>query len=255
MSISRQPNPEIRSVAIAFTQGHRWRKHRSDWGQLIWGYGGMMTVEAGPRLWVVPPQHAMWVAPGVTHTVEMTGRGSSQRLYIKPAWCRALPRTCQLAPLSSLLRELLKRTLQLGTLSRARVRERRVFELLLDEIVCRHTAPIELPSPLDPRARRAADLMRASSQSAGDLATVARHSGASVRTLERLFATETGISLGAWQRRARYLRALTMLASGASVTATGLAVGYASTSAFVAAFRLASGTTPGRYFKRSIDAA
>ena len=58
-----------------------------------------MTVQAGSHLWVVPPHQAMWIPPGVTHTVEMAGRGLSQRLYLRRQ--RAAPREARdLVPLS-----------------------------------------------------------------------------------------------------------------------------------------------------------
>ena len=101
--------------------------------------------------------------------------------------------------------------------------------------------------PADARARRAAERMRAEPGEALDLGAVARHAGASVRTLERLFRAETGLSLGAWRQRARLVHAIVLLADGASVTQAGFAVGYAGTSAFVAAFRRAAGVTPGKY--------
>ena len=44
------------------------------------------------------------------------------------------------------------------------------------------------------------------------------------------------------------LGALERLAAGDSVTAAGLAVGYDSTSAFIAMFKRTLGTTPGDYF-------
>jgi AraC-like DNA-binding protein len=44
------------------------------------------------------------------------------------------------------------------------------------------------------------------------------------------------------------------LADDVTVTRTALAVGYESTSAFVAAFRRTIGTTPGRYFNRESEA-
>ena len=69
-----------------------------------------------------------------------------------------------------------------------------------------------------------------------------------MRTLERRFVVETGSSLGRWRLRLRLTRALELLAAGMSVSDAGLAVGYASTSAFVAAFKRELGSTPGRYF-------
>ena len=45
------------------------------------------------------------------------------------------------------------------------------------------------------------------------------------------------------------LHAVTLLASGASVTTTALECGYDSTSAFIEAFTAVLGTTPGRYYR------
>src|SRR5437868_1254885 len=69
------------------------------------------------------------------------------------------------------------------------------------------------------------------------LTALAARVGASRRTLERVFTTETGMTLGAWRRRARVLRALELLAAGTTVTATAAAVGYATPSSFVASFK------------------
>jgi AraC-like DNA-binding protein len=76
-----------------------------------------------------------------------------------------------------------------------------------------------------------------------------RGSGASRRTLERLFQRETGISLGRWRQQARLLHAMRRLAHGESVTSIALEVGYESPSAFIATFSNAFGTTPGRFYR------
>lgn len=70
----------------------------------------------------------------------------------------------------------------------------------------------------------------------------------SVRTLERGFVTETGLSFGRWLRQARFLEALRRLDEGALVKQTAIEAGYRSSSVFIAAFRAALDTTPGRYF-------
>jgi AraC-like DNA-binding protein len=86
------------------------------------------------------------------------------------------------------------------------------------------------------------------------LADWARVAAASPRTLERRFRRETGMSFGAWRQQARLLRALELLAAGEPVTATALQVGFETPSAFIALFRRALGTTPGRYFRPSPEA-
>ena len=56
------------------------------------------------------------------------------------------------------------------------------------------------------------------------------------------------MTFGRWQQQCRVLHALRRLAAGDSVTAAALAVGYDSTSAFIAMFKRVVGETPGAYF-------
>jgi len=90
--------------------------------------------------------------------------------------------------------------------------------------------------PRDPRALRFTETQ------------VIKKAGASRRTLERIFRTETGMSLGQWVRRRKLLDALRRLAAGEAVNAVALELGYSSASAFVAMFRRELGHTPTRYW-------
>jgi AraC-like DNA-binding protein len=74
--------------------------------------------------------------------------------------------------------------------------------------------------------------------------------GTSEKTLMRLFQRETGLSFRSWRQRARLLSSLGALETGESVTQAALACGYDSTSAFIAAFKVLFGFTPGELFKR-----
>jgi len=99
------------------------------------------------------------------------------------------------------------------------------------------------------RARRVAENVQADLSATEPISELAQSSGASVRTIERLFRDETGLSFGRWRQRVKTLRTLELLAAGDSVTAVGLAVGCDSTSAFIAMFKQVLGTTPGGYFR------
>lgn len=250
MSKIRQPSePDVRSSSVGFSTGYNWRSQQSDWGQLIWASRGVITVNVGSSLWVVPPRQALWLPPAHAHNVKMSGSGTLRRVYFKRALCRKLPQDPRVIHVAPLLRELLRRTLELETLSKSVAAESRLLAFIMDELIFVHVAPVELPMPSDARARRAAEYVRTAPAEASDVTNVARRSNASVRTLERIFPAETGLSFGAWRQRARLLHAMTLLADGVSVTEVGFAVGYASTSAFVAAFRRAAGVTPGKYVR------
>ena len=254
MSRSRQrAEPQIRTAWVAYATRFAWRAHSSEWGQLIFASRGATTVTTDDGVWVVPSHQAVWVPAGIKHDVEVPPRAAMRRLYVKPPFTKRLPRTCRAVNVSPLLRELLRRTFQLETLDRRKRDQRNLMELLLDELSILPLAPIDLPMPRDARAVRAARHVRDTLDDVHTLSSVAKHAGASGRTLERLFRAETGLSFGAWRQRARLLRALQLLADDVTVTRAALAVGYESTSAFVAAFRRTVGTTPGRYFNRDSE--
>jgi AraC-like DNA-binding protein len=240
-------------VWVAYATRFAWRAHTSEWGQLIFASRGATTVSTADGVWVVPSHQAVWVPAGVRHDVEVPPRAAMRRLYVKPPFTRRLPSNCRAMNVSPLLRELLRRVFQLQTLDRTNRDQRNLMEVLLDEAAILQVAPIDLPMPRDARALRAARHVRETVDGTHTLAGVAKHASASGRTLERLFRAETGLSFGAWRQRARLLRALQLLADDATVTSTALAVGYESTSAFVAAFRRTIGTTPGRYFNRGAE--
>jgi AraC-like DNA-binding protein len=69
-----------------------------------------------------------------------------------------------------------------------------------------------------------------------------------VKTIQRLFVKETGMTFGQWRQQARLLRALELLAVGEKVIDVALALGYESPSAFAAMFRKQFGQTPSQFF-------
>ena len=95
---------------------------------------------------------------------------------------------------------------------------------------------------------RVAEIVRANPAEAKSLDQLARKVGASKRTIEREFQSQTEMTFGTWRQQLRMLHALRLLAAGESVTTAAFEVGYDSTSAFISAFKTALGTTPGRYY-------
>jgi AraC-like DNA-binding protein len=69
-----------------------------------------------------------------------------------------------------------------------------------------------------------------------------------VKTIQRLFVRQTGMSFGQWRQQARLLRALELLATGEKVIDVALALGYDSPSAFATMFRKQFGQTPSQFF-------
>ena len=247
MSQARQSESQsVRSLAVTYREGERIERHSHSWAQLIYAASGTMRVSTDEAAWLVPPTRAIWVPPRVPHEIHMRGQTAMRTLYIAPEAAAALPAHCRALEVSPLLRELVLHIV--GKMLRTDVaQDARLCGVLLDLLARSETTPLGLPLPKDPRARRLAERLLADPAAAAPLAGLAREAAASVRTLQRLFAAQTGLTIEAWRTRARLQHGLVQLTAGASVTAAALEAGYASPSAFIAAFRSAFGVTPARY--------
>lgn len=251
------PNPPVpralaqplEGLAAEYEPGAEIPLHHHPFAQLIYASSGVMTVTTEHGTWVVPPDRAVWVPARVDHAIRMTGRVSMRTLYFSDALGPLAGPACSVVQVSALLRESILRAIGFPKPYPERGAEARLVAVIADEIRAAPTAPLHLPLPRDPRARRVADALSANPGDPRSLAEWARVAGASVRTLERSFERETALPFGAWRQRARLLRALEQLASGESVSTVALDLGYETPSAFIAMFRRALGTSPGRYFR------
>jgi AraC-like DNA-binding protein len=241
---------DIRSLASGYTSGGAIDPHKHDWHQLVYATRGVMTVNTEASSWVVPSHRAVWVPAGIEHGIEMLGPVSLRTVYLKTGLSNSLPRDCCVVNVSPLLRELILHTIKLGMLDRFVPAQKRLIGVIVDQLETLRTVPLKLPMPRDARALRLAELVRANPGKNRTLDQLSSNAGASKRTLERLFQSETEMTFGKWRQQLRLLHALRLLASGESVTTAALEVGYDSTSAFIAAFKTALGTTPGRYYSR-----
>jgi AraC-like DNA-binding protein len=121
--------------------------------------------------------------------------------------------------------------------------------VLLDHLQLMESDPIHLPLPRDNRAKRIVSLLQEEPSEKRSLMELSKIAGASKRTIERIFKLETGLGFGKWRQQLRLGHALRMLAAGDAVTNVAMDVGYDSISAFISAFRMTFGKTPGQYFR------
>ena len=238
---------DVRTAAATYFDGHHIEPHSHSWGQLIYAAEGVMRVHAAGQVWVVPPARAVWAPPHVEHEIWALGTFKMRTLYVAPALSCALPEECRAIEVNALLRELVLRIVHLNMLDSANARHEHLIGVLLDELRNAETLPLSIRMPTDRRALAVALRLRNDPADRAELAVLANGSGASTRTLQRLFHEETGLRFTEWRQRIRLLHAVTALGAGASVSRAGEEAGYASTSAFIAAFRKHLGRTPLQY--------
>ncbi|MXO59461.1 helix-turn-helix domain-containing protein [Altererythrobacter salegens] len=234
----------IRCLAATYYGGFHIAPHRHHWGQLIYAGSGVMRVRAGGMFWIVPPARAVWVPVGAEHEIHGLGDFAMRTLYFPQEMVSDLPGECCALDVTPLLRELVLDLVERAPVAWEDKAGMRLAQVAIDRIAEARTLPLQLPMPSDPRAVRLATILRDDPASPASLSELARAAGASARTIQRLFLSETGMPFAQWRQRLRLLHGATELGAGRSVTEAGLAAGYAGTSAFIAAFRKHFGFTP-----------
>lgn len=225
-----------------FTTG--WHVHVRT--QLLYATRGVLRVEADGAAFLIPPATGLFVPANVPHAVRMDGEVAMRALFLREDAARSGPSGIAVVSVSPLLRELILAACAEPLEWDPDGRGGHLAALAVDEIARARALPLALPAPHDPRLRRLTSALRSHPGDPRGLDALAVECGASVRTLARLFRRETGMSFQQWRRQLRLTEGLARLATGVTPARAAAAVGYASASAFGAAFRECFGSTPGQ---------
>lgn len=222
---------------------HQHTKH-----QLIHALHGVMVVHAESGHWVVPPSRGLWMPAGMIHSIRCIGDVQMRSLFVQRSAAPDLFEDCQVVAIAPLMRELIRAAANVIHPYPPDSRDGRLMRLLLDELHALPVLPLHLPMPAD---RRVLEICRRLQQQPDDASTLADWASrlqVDVKTIQRLFAAQTGMTFGQWRQQARLLRALELLAVDEKVIDIALALGYESPGAFTTMFRKHFGQTPSQFF-------
>lgn len=212
--------------------------------QLLYAISGAMRVRTAGEAWIVPPDRAVYVPAGTVHSVEARGRVEMRTLYISPGAGPDLPFLPVGIEVSALLRALVLALLEEPVDYDDAGRGGLLARLILHEIKQAKPHSFAIPMPRDERLQRLCSALLSDPQRDETLEGWSELTGASPRTLTRLFQREVGMTFRTWRQRVRFHSALEALVRGEPVQNVARANGYASPSAFTAAFRKALGVAP-----------
>ncbi|MEV6347405.1 helix-turn-helix transcriptional regulator [Actinoplanes sp. NPDC051851] len=220
-----------------------WHDHTTH--QLVHPLRGVLQVTTGRGTWVVPPTRAVWLPANVPHTHQAHGPTEMRSLIFTTAVQVTFEEPTVLT-VEPLLREVI-RTLSDERTDLSPELRHHLEQVALHQLRSAETLPLRLPTPTDPRLVRLCAMLAADPADPRPLRELGREVGAAERTLSRLFRDETGFTFPQWRGRLRLHHAMLLLATGLPVTRVAADAGYASPSAFIEAFRLVFGITPGRW--------
>lgn len=171
-------------------------------------------------------------------------------LYLRHGLIERRPQVCAVVHVSSFLRELILEAVCLRELRSRNPLHRALGDLIASQLRSAPEVPISVMLPTDSRALRFAQNSISTLASSALLAEQCRNAGVSVRTMERIFQKEVGMSFEVWRRQVRLMKAIELLMEGCSVKEVAATVGYRQPSAFIELFRHTLGTTPKSWARR-----
>lgn len=209
----------------------------SPWPKLVYAAEGTLQVDSRDRVWILPPNRALWVPAGETHYAATLGKVRVRTLYFSPDM--NIERESGTLEVPPLLREIIVESCNSGPLISGNARLEAMAVLLQFEIEQAASIPSGIVMPQS-------DWLRQWATQFIDNPLEFPSCTWSRRTMERQMLKETGLTLGQWCQQARAVIGLRALSTGSSVAEAAIEAGFATPSGFIQSFRKRFGTTPGR---------
>lgn len=236
--------------------------HSHPWAQVAISTRGVVRLTVAEGTYIVPPSRAVWIPPGVEHAVTMVEDADLRTLYFHQPRGRCGPgvaradeapwRQCRVLEMSDLLRALVCE-MPSGSDDDPPLppevlhRERHLSALILEELRRASAVRLGVPLPRDKRLRHLCEAVLADPTRHETLADWARDTGASPRTVARLFQQELSTTFTRWRQQVLLAQAVALAAGRRPINQIAAELGYNSPSAFSAMVRRAVGMAPARF--------
>src|SRR5689334_14356929 len=97
----------LTAMEVDYPDGASTGVHAHPTAQLLYAIEGVMVVRSDAGTWIVPPNRAVWLAPGLDHETFMSGQVRIRTVFVDPRAASHLPQTNCVIAVSPLLRELI----------------------------------------------------------------------------------------------------------------------------------------------------
>lgn len=234
----------IAAMAKRFFDGTTISLHWHKRHQLLYARSGVMRLQTDRNSLVVPPDRAVFIPAMTPHSISIHGDVDMRTLYIAATGETDLDRGLRVLSVTGLLREMILALSLEPVAYDPQGRGGWLARLIEDELNRADDLTLGVPLPRDARLQRLCAAVLADLSDSRTLDRWAEVAGASPRTLARLFDSDLRMNFREWRQRCRFHHALEALSGGAPVARVAAQCGYASPSAFTAAFSKATGLKP-----------
>lgn len=215
---------------------------------LLWQVRGTMDIVMRGRSGQLTTGHAIWIPAGIPHDLTVRANSVMMPLFFEVAdTATTLHEPTTIAVDRDLSTLMLAYNSAWDTAIQHSVNlGRQILALIEDQ----PPLPIALPMPANEAAQTIAEALRFNPGDSRSIEGLADSVHTSLRSIERSFRTETGMTLRQWRIRNRMETAAILLRSHAAVDAVSRRVGYTNVNAFRRVFQSHFGLSPTAYVQR-----
>ena len=223
--------------------------HRS--GQLLHSIHGVIEVQVENQLFIVPPNNAVWIPPSIMHCAVSRKPIHFRSLFIHPQYCSLIRDRTHILSVNELLKALIKRLCELENYESKDQSSKSIVEVTLNEIANATQRPFTVTVSSHETIYRIYEFMQESNHWSLTNEDIASKFAMSLKTMNRLFQKETGMTFHQWITQVKLMLAMAWLSEGDSITMIAHRLCYSSDSAFIAQFKRHLGMTPGEFYKEN----
>jgi len=231
------------STSISFARAHHCSSHQHARAQFVYAYKGAIQIKANGVETYLPSMQAIWIPAGTTHSLRATELVSYVSVFIDPVYCQSFLKTCKVIQSNLLIHELILNSVEFNSNYKVASPEFRLSQVLIDQIKGLQEKQLGLVLPHSIQLVRVINDFISRPLITHSLTDYANRYGASLRTLQRRFKLETGMSFTRWQQYFLAYRAIEQLALGHSLAKISYELGYCNLSAFSQMFKRVIGVT------------
>lgn len=221
--------------------------HSHPRAQIISCESGIMEIVIKNSIWIVNATQSVWIPSHVEHQVYFPNNVKIITAFIDPSCLEKLPAASFAFDNSSFFKSVLAKVASFSNPAELTAEQKRITDVLLDEISIIKPTSTFLPTSDDERIKKVTNALLNNYSSKQTIEYYAGISSVSSKTLSRLFLKELGMSFGDWKIRSKLLEAIKQLGEKKTIIEIALNLGYENPSSFITTFKKHLGTTPSNY--------
>lgn len=219
---------------------HDPHEHEHDSGQLTYVREGFQYFHIDQKIYLVPQHHVIWIPAGKKHlTTSEAQKVNLMVVMFKPIIQERFFDQVHVFIAPPVLREMLLYASKWNKIMTEDAEQKAFLFAILKSLpnLCEENTSLQIPVPADPRLLPVCHHINSNYQYSFDSEELASMAHMSVRSLQRLFKQQTGISLQKYAQLIRILKSIELMDTPRyTLTEIAYKVGYQSLSAFSSSY-------------------